>query len=75
MVICLSHLGWQVSEYPCDYVISQTRGLDLVLDGHSHTYMKHLEYAKDLDGRMVPVNQNGKHGCYMAKMQLTFDKK
>ena len=71
-VICLSHLGWQVTTYPCDRVIRETRGLDLVLDGHSHSYFQKLEYEKDLDGRMVPVNQNGKHGCFMGKIAIDF---
>ncbi|MBQ9672682.1 MAG: metallophosphatase [Prevotella sp.] len=75
VVICLSHLGWEVTEYPCNKVIPQTRGIDLVLDGHSHTYFKHLEYVNDLDGKPVPVNQNGKHGCFTAKMKLEFGKK
>ena len=74
-VICLSHLGWQVSEYPCDSVIKHTRGIDLVLDGHTHTYLKQLEYVNDLDGRPVPVDQNGKHGAFIGKLQLTFNKK
>ena len=74
-VICLSHLGWQNSEFPCDKMIQDTRGVDLVLDGHSHTYLEKLEYVNDLDGHLVPVNQNGKHGAFIAKMQLTFDKK
>lgn len=74
-VICLSHLGWQVSDFPCDRVIRETSGLDLVLDGHTHTYLEKLEYVKDKSGRLVPVNQNGKHGAFVAKISLTFDKK
>jgi 5'-nucleotidase len=75
VVICLSHLGWAESDYPCDRVIRETRGLDLVLDGHTHTYMQHLEYVKDLDGRLVPVDQNGKHGAFIGKLQLKFEKR
>ena len=75
VVICLSHLGWQVSEYPCDRVIRETSGLDLVLDGHSHTYLEHLEYVKDKSGRMVPVDQNGKHAAFVGKISLTFQKR
>ena len=75
MVICLSHLGWQVTEYPCDLVIPKTRGLDLVLDGHSHTYLQRLEYVNDLDGHPVPVDQNGKHAAFIGKLQLQFNKK
>jgi 5'-nucleotidase len=74
MIICLSHLGWQTSEYPCDHVIANTRGLDLVLDGHSHTYLQQLEYVNDLDGRPVPVDQNGKHAAFVGKLQLTLQK-
>jgi 5'-nucleotidase len=74
-VICLSHLGWEVSDFPCDRVIRETSGLDLVLDGHTHTYLEKLEYVKDKSGRMVPVNQNGKHGVFVAKISLTFEKK
>ena len=75
LVICLSHLGWKVSEYPCEIVIRETRGLDLVLDGHSHTYMEELEYEKDPDGHMVPVDQNGKHGVFVGKLKIQFTKK
>ncbi len=70
IIICLSHLGWKVSEYPCDRMIKNTRGIDLVLDGHSHTYFKKIEYVTDLDGKPVPVNQNGKHGIFLGKIEL-----
>ena len=75
VVICLSHLGWEVSEFPCDRVISETTGIDLVLDGHTHTYMKNLEYVKDKSGHPVPVDQNGKHAVLVGKLQLSLDKK
>ena len=75
VVICLSHLGWEESDYPCNKVISETTGIDLVLDGHTHTYFEKLEYVKDKAGHMVPVNQNGKHGVFIGKMQLQLEKK
>lgn len=75
VVICLSHLGWKESDYPCNKVISETTGIDLVLDGHTHTYFEKLEYVKDKAGHMVPVNQNGKHGVFIGKMQLQLEKK
>ena len=75
MVICLSHLGWEISDFPCDKVISETTGIDLVLDGHTHTYFEKLKYVKDKAGHLVPVNQNGKHGAFIGKMQLKLEKK
>ena len=74
LVIFLSHLGWGDSEYPCNKVISETCGIDLVLDGHSHTYFQELRYVTDPDGRQVPVDQNGKHAAFVGKMALEFGK-
>ena len=74
-VICISHLGWQVSEYPDNRVIENTTGVDLVLGGHTHTYFDRLEYANDKEGHPVPVDQNGKHAAFVGKLQLTFNKK
>ncbi len=74
-VICLSHLGWAKGECPDERVIENTQGIDLVLGGHSHTYLEKLEYVNDQSGRAVPVDQNGKHGAFIGKLQLTFNKR
>ena len=74
VVICLSHLGWKISEYPDEKFISEIDGCDLVLGGHTHTYMSTLEYAPDKTGRMIPDDQNGKHGVFVGKLVLTFEK-
>ena len=73
LVICISHLGWEVTEYPDNRMIAATQGIDLVLGGHSHTYFKQLEYVNDAAGKAVPVDQNGKHGAFLGKLQLTLD--
>ena len=56
-------------------IIAQTKGIDLVLGGHSHTYLDKLEYVTDPDGKQVAVDQNGKHGLYIGKMKLKLSKK
>ena len=75
LVICISHLGWEVSVYPDEKFLSLTEGCDLVLGGHTHTYMPTLEYAPDKTGKMIPVDQNGKHGVFVGKLILDLDKK
>lgn len=75
LVICISHLGWQISDFPDDRVIRETRGIDLILGGHTHTYLPQLEYVNDLNGRPVGVDQNGKHGAFVGKLVLTMNKK
>ena len=74
LVICISHLGWEVTDCPDQRVIEGTRGIDLVLGGHSHTYLQQLEYVNDLDGRPVAVDQNGKHAAFVGKLVLTLEK-
>lgn len=76
VIICISHLGWSVSDSVDDQrMIQATNGIDLVLGGHSHTYFKELQYVKNLDGKEIPVDQNGKHALYVGKMVLDFKKK
>lgn len=74
IVICLSHLGWQISEYPDEKFIKEIDGCDLVLGGHTHTYMPTLEYAPDKTGKMIPDDQNGKHGAFIGKLVLNLEK-
>ena len=69
IVICISHLGWNSGRGEDDqYMIKGSRHIDLVLGGHTHTYMQKLEYEKNMDGKPVPVDQNGKHAVFVGKM-------
>ncbi len=71
VVICISHLGWKSNRGEDDpYMIAGSRNIDLVLGGHTHTYMQEMEYEKNLDGRLVPVDQNGKHAIFVGKITL-----
>ena len=70
LVICLSHMGWEVSEYPDEKWIQLIQGCDLVLGGHTHTYMPTLEHTPDKTGRQIPVDQNGKHGAFVGRLVL-----
>lgn len=70
LVILISHLGWQEKGMGDQEVISHSRGIDLVLGGHSHTYFQDLRYVNNLDGQPVPVDQNGKSGIFVGKMKL-----
>ena len=70
LVICLSHMGWAESEYTDEMVLRQIEGCDLVLGGHTHTYMPRLQYAPDKTGKQIPVDQNGKHGAFVGRLVL-----
>ena len=54
--------------------MSETSGIDIVLGGHSHSYFKELKYVKNAEGKEIPNDQNGKHGVYVGRIVLSFDK-
>lgn len=77
VIVCLSHLGW--AQMPADVddsaMIAGSKYIDLVLGGHSHSYFERLEYVSDANGRRVPVDQNGKHGVFVGKVEMTIRSK
>lgn len=69
MVICISHLGWNSNRGEDDqYMIERSRHIDLVLGGHTHTYMTKLEHWNNMDGKPVPVDQNGKSNIFVGRL-------
>ena len=75
LVVCLSHLGWDLKPRPADaQLIAATRNIDIVLGGHSHTYMEHLEWVNNVDGKPVPTEQNGRLGAYVGRIVMKLQK-
>ena len=71
VVICISHLGWNSNRGEDDqYMIQGSRNIDLVLGGHTHTYMPTLEHWNNMDGKPVPVDQNGKAAIFVGRIEL-----
>ena len=70
LVICLSHLGWQVAGISDEEFIAATRNIDLVLGGHSHTYFTCPQVLQNADKKNVPDNQMGKNGRYVGTLSL-----
>ena len=77
IVVCLSHLGTYAKpgDEVCDVdMVKHTRGIDVVIGGHTHKMYDHLRVA-NLDGDTVPVCQMGKSGVYLGKIVLDLDSK
>ena len=69
LVVCISHLGWNSNRGEDDqYMISKSRNIDLVLGGHTHTYMTSLEHWNNMDGKPVAVDQNGKSNIFVGRL-------
>ena len=76
LIICLSHLGWNSNnEFNDIKLIENTRGIDIVCGGHSHTFFEKPKTVKNLDGKDVYVSQMGKHGAYVGYMNVKMQKK
>lgn len=70
VVICLSHLGWKDEPYSDVELIENTRDIDLVLGGHSHSYFESPIIYKNIDGQDVPLQQMGKNAAFVGKIVL-----
>ncbi len=69
-VVVLSHLGELTSSHVNSHsMIATTRGIDAVVDGHSHSEIP-CEYVKDLDGREVPISQTGAQFRKIGKLLI-----
>jgi len=75
-VICLSHLGYKYEQGDkvSDVVIAEnSRHIDLILGGHTHTFMDQPDIRKDLDGSPVYINQAGWAGLVLGRIDVTFE--
>lgn len=71
LVICLSHLGIQKDKE----LVAKTRNIDVILGGHSHTFMKGPQNYLNLDGKEVPLMHSGKSGVRVGRLDLTLKRK
>lgn len=71
LVICLSHLGIQMDER----LVAKTRNIDVILGGHSHTFMKEPKTYLNMDGKEVSILHTGKSGVRVGRLDLTLMRK
>ena len=69
-VVCLSHLGYGTADDQDPAVIRGTRGIDVVLGGHSHSYFEYTKYLPNADGREIPLDHQGKNAQFVGVLQF-----
>ena len=72
LVICLSHLGF---DYSSDKIsdkklASLTSGIDLILGGHTHTFLDQPVSVKNANNERVMINQVGWAGINLGKIDF-----
>ena len=75
VVICLSHLGFRLKNEVCDEKLAAaTRGIDVILGGHSHTFMEKPAFCLNAEGKSIPVLHTGRSGIFVGELDLTLTK-
>ncbi|MFT4223704.1 bifunctional metallophosphatase/5'-nucleotidase [Dysgonomonas sp.] len=70
LIICVSHAG-----YGTDQIIAgKSEYLDIIIGGHSHTFMKEPDMRKNLLGKDVMVYQTGRYGVNIGKIEVELGK-
>lgn len=75
-VICLSHLGYKYnSARVSDHVLAKTTSnIDLILGGHTHTFLEQPDILENKEGEKVFVNQVGWAGVVLGRLDVYFEK-
>lgn len=77
LVICLSHIGYQYKNEPDKIsdvrLATLTKDIDLIIGGHTHTFLDKPTILKNADGKDVLVNQVGCYGVNLGRIDFYFD--
>lgn len=78
LVICLSHLGYNFANEPekvnDQKLAQQVAGIDLILGGHSHIFMQEPQKIGHPSGGETLINQVGKDGLFLGRLDYTFNR-
>ena len=76
LIICLSHLGYhykntqKVSDLK---LAAATKDIDLIIGGHTHTFLPKPTLVKNVNNETVIVNQVGAYGVNLGRIDFYFD--
>ena len=70
LVVCLSHLG-----YGADLRLAESsRHIDLIIGGHSHTYLQEPVERMNRDNKPVLIYQTSGRGATVGRMDITMER-
>ncbi len=71
LVMCLSHLGYDGRHDSDVSLASATRNVDLIVGGHSHTFLEDKVTVSNLDGEPVTIVTDGCWGLYVGNLKVS----
>lgn len=73
-VICLSHLGYKYDDNKISDTIlaKETKNIDLIIGGHTHTFLENPEVVLNANNEKVQITQVGWAGIWLGKIDVLF---
>ncbi|MGY8987748.1 MAG: bifunctional metallophosphatase/5'-nucleotidase [Flavobacteriales bacterium] len=77
LVICLSHLGFKydTKKVSDKLLASQTKNIDLIIGGHTHTFLNKPVIVENLEGKNVQIAQVGYAGINIGRIDYFLNQK
>jgi 5'-nucleotidase len=74
LIICVSHLGHEYNSNKISdtKLANLTSDIDLIIGGHTHTFLKEPLITKNKDNKNVIINQVGRGGVYLGRIDFNF---
>lgn len=76
LVVCLSHIGYSYKDKqrPSDLILAaKTENIDLIIGGHTHTFLDRPTVVENRKGQNILVNQVGCYGINLGRIDFYFD--
>jgi 5'-nucleotidase len=76
LVVCLSHLGYSYESRKISDVVlaKQSRDIDLIIGGHTHTFLEKPVTFANRDGKEIIVSQVGWAGIQLGKITFHLER-
>ncbi|MEN9339577.1 MAG: hypothetical protein RIQ62_889, partial [Bacteroidota bacterium] len=76
-VICLSHLGFEYKDNKVSDIVlaKESEYIDLIIGGHTHTFLNEPHKVKNRNNQEVVINQVGWAGLFLGRINIYFDNK
>lgn len=76
LVICLSHLGYKYNNEKVDDIklANNTENIDIILGGHTHTFLSKPDVQLNLKGDKTIINQVGFAGIVLGRLDVFLEK-
>ena len=77
IVIALSHLGYEKNSSAVYYdrgIAMNTKNIDMIIGGHSHTFLNYADYVTNQENEKIPIVQTGSKGICLGYAKIRIDK-